>query len=308
MVTVRDLQLPDGRTLRVHDGGEGGADATGASGSSALTVLWHHGSPQTGAPLEPLLTAAAARGIRLLSYGRPSYGGSSPLPGRTVGSAADDVRHIAEAFGIESMAMLGASGGGPHALAAAAALPDIVVATATLASLAPYESAAIGSAAAPDRPGVIRPSPEPDWFAGMATDGASLRAAVEGRVTKERYEESADFDPSSFIARDYAVLGSSWASLGEDVNVASTAGNEGLIDDDLAFVAPWGVDLGSIVTPVLLVQGGLDRVVPASHADRLLRRIPMAELWLRPDDGHLSVLEAVPVAMDWLLAASASRP
>lgn len=305
---MRDLQLPDGRTLRVHDGGDGGAGATGVSGSPALTVLWHHGSPQTGAPLEPLLTAAAARGIRLLSYGRPSYGGSSPLPGRTVGSAADDVRHIAKAFGIESMAMLGASGGGPHALAAAAALPDIVVATATLASLAPYESAAIGSAAAPDRPGVIQPSPEPDWFAGMAIDGASLRAAVEGRVTKERYEESADFDPSSFIARDYAVLGSSWASLGEDVDVASTAGNEGLIDDDLAFVAPWGVDLGSIATPVLLVQGGLDRVVPASHADRLLRRIPTAELWLRPDDGHLSVLEAVPVAMDWLLAASASRP
>ena len=60
-----DVQLEDGRVLRVHDMG-GPADA--------LTLLWHHGSPQTGALLDPLVEAATARGIRLMSYGRPSYG------------------------------------------------------------------------------------------------------------------------------------------------------------------------------------------------------------------------------------------
>jgi len=54
---------------------------------------------------------------------------------------------------------------------------------------------------------------------------------------------------------------------------------------------------------VLLVQGGEDRVVPPTHADWLLNRCPRAELWLRPRDGHVSVLDAAPVAMDWLLAA-----
>jgi pimeloyl-ACP methyl ester carboxylesterase len=78
MVTSQDVLLNDGRTLRVHDSANG--DERGA-----FTLLWHHGSPQTGALLEPLLVAAAERGIRLLSYGRPSYGGSSPLLGRDVG-------------------------------------------------------------------------------------------------------------------------------------------------------------------------------------------------------------------------------
>ena len=33
-----------------------------------------------------------------------------------------------------------------------------------------------------------------------------------------------------------------------------------------------------------------------------MRACPTAELWLRPRDGHISVLDACPVAMDWLLA------
>jgi pimeloyl-ACP methyl ester carboxylesterase len=53
--------------------------------------------------------------------------------------------------------------------------------------------------------------------------------------------------------------------------------------------------------PVLLVQGGADRVVPPAHGDWLAGTCPTAELWRRPGDGHVSVLDAVDVAMDWLL-------
>jgi hypothetical protein len=34
---------------------------------------------------------------------------------------------------------------------------------------------------------------------------------------------------------------------------------------------------------------------------QLTRELPQSELWLRPDDGHISVLDACPQAMDWLL-------
>ena len=108
------LTLEDGRTLVVHDTGRG----------DALTVLWHHGSPQTGALLEPLVRAAAGRDIRLLSYGRPSYGGSTKQPDRTVADAAYDVEELANQLGIATFATMGASGGGPHALACAALLPQ----------------------------------------------------------------------------------------------------------------------------------------------------------------------------------------
>ena len=98
MTKVQDVRLDDGRTIRVHDSGDG-------STPDAFTVVWHHGSPQTGALLAPLAEAAAARGIRLLSYGRPSYGGSTPRPGRDAGSAASDVAALADALDAAPLAM-----------------------------------------------------------------------------------------------------------------------------------------------------------------------------------------------------------
>ena len=86
---------------------------------------------------------------------------------------------------------------------------------------------------------------------------------------------------------------------------AGAAGSDGLIDDDVAFARPWGFDVADIGTPALFVQGGEDRVVPPGHADWLVRRCPRSELWLRPRDGHVSVLDACPVALDWLSAEAA---
>jgi pimeloyl-ACP methyl ester carboxylesterase len=84
-------------------------------------------------------------------------------------------------------------------------------------------------------------------------------------------------------------------------------GPDELIDDDVAFVSPWGFELTQITASVLLVQGGQDRGVAPAHAQWLLRHCPRSELWLRPDDGHISILNACPVAMDWLRANAARR-
>jgi pimeloyl-ACP methyl ester carboxylesterase len=161
-----------------------------------------------------------------------------------------------------------------------------VTAAVTLAGIAPFP--------------VDDPDDADAWFAGMADD-AGPRAALRGRDDRARCEETAEFEPGSFIDRDYAALDGPWAGLGEDVAAAAAFGMGGLIDDDCAFVRAWGVDPGSISQPVLVIQGGRDRVVPQSHAKRLVRAIPNAELWLRPHDGHVSVLDACGVAMDWTL-------
>ena len=111
MTTATLVPLPDGRVLRAYD--VPGDD-------TRLTVFWHHGTPNVGTPPEPLLPMS--REIRWISYDRPGYGGSTPHPGRDVASAAGDVAAIADALGVDRFAVLGHSGGGPHALACAALL------------------------------------------------------------------------------------------------------------------------------------------------------------------------------------------
>ena len=279
MVRAFDLTLSDGRTLHAYDSG---ADEAG----DRLAVFWHHGTPNIGAPPVPLFPAAARLGIRWVSFDRPGYGGSTPLRGRDVASAAACVSAIADALGLDRFAVMGHSGGGPHALACAALLPGRVLGAVSVAGLAPYGAEGL------------------DWFVGMAAPGvASLRAALAGRAAKERYEAlNTEFDPDVFTPADHAALSGTWSWLGDVVGPAQAAGPGGLIDDDLAYVAPWGYDPAQVSAPVLLLHGGQDRMVPCSHSEWLASRCPSAEARLFPDDGHISILNAAEEAMDWLRA------
>lgn len=218
-----------------------------------------------------------------MSYDRPGYGGSTPVPNRDIASAAIDVAHIADALGIGQFAVIGHSGGGPHALACGALLRERVLGVVSMAGMAPLSAEGL------------------DWFSGMAVSSvASLRAAAKGRAAKERYEASAEFDSEVFTPADYAALSGAWSWLMDVVNPAVEAGPGGLIDDDLAYVAPWGFNPAQIVAPVLLLHGSQDRMVPSSHGEWLARRCPGAELRLCPDDGHISVLNSAADALDWL--------
>jgi pimeloyl-ACP methyl ester carboxylesterase len=140
-----------------------------------------------------------------------------------------------------------------------------------------------------------------DWFAGMASPTALL-TAVLGRDARLRHAEQAEFDESSFTERDWAALSADWAALGADAQAGSAEGPDGEVDDDVAYVSAWGFDPADVRTPTLLVHGGADRVVPVAHAHALLGRIPNADLLLRPRDGHVSALAALPLALDWALA------
>jgi pimeloyl-ACP methyl ester carboxylesterase len=278
MVITRDVQLPDGRTIRTHDSG---------GPAAAPAIVWHHGTPQTGVLYEPLLGLARERGIRLVSYARPGYGGSTPQPGRIIGSAGPDMAQVADTLGLDRFAAMGSSSGGSHALACAALLPDRVTGVVCFAAIAPFSGEG--------------------WFAGMANDGA-LRAAAAGREARARYGEENEFDPATFTAADFDALSGMWEEMGIDAQRADRDGPDGQIDDDVALVTPWGVDLAAVAAPVLLAQGGEDRIAPRSHAEQLHGSLARSELWLRPGDSHISVLAACPQAMDWLMAAGRLTP
>ena len=175
-----DLALGDGRTLHVYD--------TGADdGDGRLAVFWHHGTPNIGAPPEPLFAAADRLGIRWVSYDRPGYGSSTPYQDRNVASAADYVSSIADTLGIDRFAVMGHSGGGPHALACGALLPERVLGVLSVSGMAPYGAEGL------------------DYFAGMADSGAaSLRAQHRGvrpksasRLRRTRTPNQGSFRPIS---------------------------------------------------------------------------------------------------------------
>ena len=105
-----------------------------------------------------------------------------------------------------------------------------------------------------------------------------------GRAALEKYLAQSDDEPD-FTPEDEAAL---------------AGGMEGFIEDDLAGVGAWGFDPVDVVAPVLFLHGGQDQMVPSSHSEWLARRCPSAELWLYPEDGHISVLTFSQAAMAWL--------
>jgi pimeloyl-ACP methyl ester carboxylesterase len=104
------LPLADGRFLEV--------EVSGPAGATPLIV--HHGTPGERSQYPPFAEAAAARGLRYVSYSRPGYGGSSRRPDRAVADCAADTAAILARLGADRCYTVGASGGGPHALACAA--------------------------------------------------------------------------------------------------------------------------------------------------------------------------------------------
>jgi pimeloyl-ACP methyl ester carboxylesterase len=259
-----------GRPLRVYEDG----DPDGAM------VLLHHGTPGAGRIHPPWAEDAAARGLRLVTYDRPGYGESARDPGRTVASAAADAAAIADALGAERFATWGTSGGGPHALACSALLGKRVVACATLASVAPRVD------------GI-------DFLAGMGEDNvrefeaayageAELRAQLAGLQSGDQVVEL----ESLFSPVDMAVMnGPVGAFLIATIEDGTKPGLDGWIDDDLAFVAPWGFDPGDISVPVQVWQGRQDWMVPYAHGVWLARRLPRVDVRMSPDDGHVTLLE-----------------
>jgi pimeloyl-ACP methyl ester carboxylesterase len=276
VLSETDVPCGGGRTLHVYDTG----------GNARHVVVWHHGTPNIGLPPEPLFPVGDRLGIRWVSYDRPGYGGSTPVPDRDVASAAADTAAVADALGLDRFSVVGHSGGGSHALACGALLPDRVSGAVSVSGLAPWGADGL------------------DWFAGMSDVGrASLSAAAAGRAAKEAYEAAAGEEDPGFIPADHAALAGPWSWFMKVVRPAVAGGPGGLIADDLAHTRPWGFDPTRTAVPVLLLHGTGDRMVPSAHSEWLAARIPGAELRLVPGAGHISVLDSADTALTWLAAS-----
>lgn len=277
------VDVAEGRVVEVATVGDEGLPA----------VVLHHGTPQAFLPMTWLVETAQQVGVRLVTVSRPGYRSSTRQPGRTVAAVAADTAAVLDHLGIERCVTAGTSGGGPHALACAALLPERVAAAASVCGVAPHDLA----------PGIGL-----DFLAGMGADNvAEFGAALHSEEQLRGFLEGmlpalTDGDPDTFLQ--------AWDSLLPDVDKASLTGDighqlvasttaalegagplDGWVDDDLAFVQPWGFDLGAIIVPVSLWQGGQDQMVPFAHGEALRQLLPAGgRVHLMPQEGHLSIV------------------
>lgn len=269
------IGVADGRVLDLAVAGPG----------DGPVLLYHHGTPGSLVQLGTLRRAAERAGLRLVTYSRPGYGASTRHAGRSVADAARDAVAILDHLGAERCVTAGWSGGGPHALATAALVPDRVAGVLCIAGIAPYDS-------------------DVDFLAGMGEENVEeFGAAIQGESAVRGYLDAAAAElraaDAEAIVREMSTLlppvdvAAMTDEFGADVAAsfaeALRTGVDGWVDDDLAFTRPWGFNLDDIRVPAVVWQGSEDLMVPFAHGRWLAERVPGVTVHFEPGLGHLLV-------------------
>ena len=273
------LTARDGRVLAFLDAGD----------PNGYPVIGLHGTP--GCRLNRLIddSVYADAGVRYVTTDRAGYGLSTRHHGRSVADEAWDVLAVADALGFDVFAVVGGSGGGPHALACAALLGDRVKRVACQSSLAPLGAT-----------GLTRVQ----WLSGMDQEIAAeliwaeageAVLAQEMELAQQRMETRIAEDPGALLG-DEAASGDVEFLLRPEVIEAfrriipeqARHGVGGSVDDTLAFVRDWGFDLASIRVPVLLTYGDIDSSCPVAHGRFLATAIPTALVQETTGGGHFA--------------------
>jgi pimeloyl-ACP methyl ester carboxylesterase len=283
----------DGRTLAFAEWGD----------HDGFPVFSLHGTPNSRLARHYDESKYAEVGARVITYDRPGYGGSDRSPGRRVVDCVGDVAAIADTLGFERFAVIGGSGGGPHALAVAARLPERVSRAACAVGIVPYDT------------------PDFDWREGMdPLNIQELEWALQGEqvLVPELEREAAEMlkrvaaDPAKLLGDDWGLSEADRAELArperhdvirQDVSEAFRTGVWGWADDDLCFIAPWGFDVAEIRVPTRVIYGLTDVLVPAQHGEWLARHVPNAEVVAEEALGHLQHPDLVTERFEWLVRA-----
>lgn len=266
------LTLADGRTLAYLEVGD----------PAGVVVLHHHGGLMSAGDVVPLAATAQGRGIRLIAADRPGIGGSTLVTGRTLLDGAEDARALLDHLGAAECRVMGWSMGGPYALATAAALGDRVRRVGIVAGAVPLDT--------PERLAELNAMDR--RFTALAQDHpARLRAAAAAlggvaRFSPRTWARSAGKDEGAADAKALRADAEEMAAAAAD----GLADREGVVEEYLAWVRPWGFALADIAAPADVWIGTEDHLVPPAWADVLADGMRAATVHRLEGEGHFLLL------------------
>jgi pimeloyl-ACP methyl ester carboxylesterase len=287
--------------LRIADGRHVGFSVWGESDPGAPVVVHCHGTP--GGRLVAYQTPDDS-GRRHVALDRPGFGLSDPHPSRTVGDHAADVEQVLDHLGIDRFSVFGWSGGGPHALAIGALLPDRTARVAVLGCPAPQDDPSFDVTA--DMPEINLESHKM-LIANPEDDRRDVERAVLAFLD----------DPEAFLGQVDAVMDPVDVAVSREPNMrarfidqlrdAFQNGSEGWFEDDMITIRPWGFVPEDVRAEVWLWHGELDRLVPISNGRYLAGHLPRCKTAFLPTDGHVSPITQLPEILDWLAQPLSER-
>lgn len=250
-------------------------------------VFWLHGTPGARRQIPAEARAfAEQQKIRLIGIDRPGIGSSTPHQYENVRAFADDLAVIADTLGIDRMAVVGLSGGGPYALACAAAMPERVVGTGVLGGVAPTVGPdAIGG-------GLMKLGSRVAPFLQIANTPIRLAAGTLIRFVRPVADPALYLYAAVSPAPDRRMLvrPEFRAMFLDDLLNGSRKQLAAPFADVVVFARDWGFRLEEVKVTVRWWHGDVDHIIPFAHGQHCVALLPDAQLYHLPGESHLGGL------------------
>ncbi|WGX99012.1 alpha/beta fold hydrolase [Nocardioides sp. L-11A] len=266
-------------------------------------IVWMHGTPgaRRQIPVDARAFAEEA-GVRIIGIDRPGIGSSTPHLYENVLDWTADLGLLLDALAVDTLRVIGLSGGGPYALAAGAALPERVAGVGVLGGVAPTR----GPDAAEG--GIIRLAVHaaPLLAATRVPLGVALTGAI--RTVKPLAGPALDLYAAVQPPGDRNLLGRPEfkAMFLDDLLNGSRFQTSAPLADLLLFTREWGFRLADVAVPVRWWHGDDDHIVPFRHGLHCVERLPDATMTTIDGESHLGGLGIGRSVLEELLALGGS--
>ena len=250
-------------------------------------IVWLHGTPGARRQIPHEARVVAERDdLRIIGIDRPGIGSSTPYLYDDIAGFAGDLEIVAQRLGLDEMVVVGLSGGGPYALAAGALLPGRVKAVGVLGGVAPT----VGPDAVDGGLVAFGRHFAPLLSVARVPIGIGLTQAV--RLAKPFASRGLDLYGRLSPEGDRRLLARPEfkAMFLDDLLNGSRKQLSAPLADVLLFSKDWGFRLADVRVPVRWWHGDADHIIPFSHGQHMVSRLPDAKLLVLPGESHLGGL------------------